>query len=839
MSPEQARAETVDHRSDLFSLGSVLHAMCTGHAPFRAESSYSVLRLITDKEPRPIREINPDIPEWLCAIIGKLMAKQADDRFVSAQQVAELLEDCLAHVQQPSTTPLPAAIATVARKIVRRPPIGKFIAAAAFAFSLILAGVLIVLELDKGTLTIESEADDIPIRILHEKEIVERLTVLKSRAITRLKAGEYTIEIDAPDSDLKIENNRVSLSRGETEIVKIVLSSTAVSPLSHLAAGMDPLLQSAREQGGWPSIEAAQAGRKQGENFARLRALQGMWELLSVESAGVVTQYKTPIELTVKENLWTVSNNMSGGNRFEIEGPKITFHGLTSTGNTSGVGGDTPSIAYGIYKLNEDSLTYAMTAFFPASFMGEQTGGLAGPSIQHPQGFDTKENSNRVYRLRRSSRIPSEAYQGPSFDTFFPDDVEGGLALDRLWNARDRETRSDQEILKTVQRGLRRTREHRTLILGWIGNKYIWNKSPQNSDAIEIMYHAADFSGERADPYGTRHYAVYFGLSVVQPKTPAILRTLAELAMRVDDHNDLSRIAWGTSNQIPELLSCLQPFHESADESVRKKAEVCRRIFSGKLNAFEWAAEQARVTAEQNYADQLARFKEILLTGSSTERLEMLKTILRERIALIMDDSFIAAFARCATDPQPKIRNQVAIIAGGRWVWEPDQQSPEAIELMLELSSDDDRQVRYNAVYYGLSTVRNKSDAVLKRLLELAFVDREPNLYHRIQWGLREDHDRVEKMLLQYLEGANEEQARAAREVFDAMLGRRDNTRQDAVKTSDQPINPPVPKASTQPQSSNDTTPPDDVGSDEKPDDNRKAPEQLPLSTTLQQLQGK
>jgi serine/threonine protein kinase len=76
MSPEQARAETVDHRSDLFSLGSVMYAMCTGHAPFRAESSYAVLRLITDKEPRPIREVNPDVPAWLCMIITKLMAKQ-------------------------------------------------------------------------------------------------------------------------------------------------------------------------------------------------------------------------------------------------------------------------------------------------------------------------------------------------------------------------------------------------------------------------------------------------------------------------------------------------------------------------------------------------------------------------------------------------------------------------------------------------------------------------------------------------------------------------------------------------------------------------------------------
>jgi len=44
MSPEQARGNAVDRRSDLFSLGSVLYAMCTGHSPFRAESTMGVLR---------------------------------------------------------------------------------------------------------------------------------------------------------------------------------------------------------------------------------------------------------------------------------------------------------------------------------------------------------------------------------------------------------------------------------------------------------------------------------------------------------------------------------------------------------------------------------------------------------------------------------------------------------------------------------------------------------------------------------------------------------------------------------------------------------------------------
>ncbi|MCU0719281.1 MAG: serine/threonine protein kinase [Pirellula sp.] len=110
MSPEQARAESIDQRSDLFSLGSVMYAMCTGHAPFRAESSYGVLRLITDQEPRSIQEINPDVPDWLCAIVARLMAKQACDRFETAGEVSRLLEECLAHVQQPSITPLPKAL---------------------------------------------------------------------------------------------------------------------------------------------------------------------------------------------------------------------------------------------------------------------------------------------------------------------------------------------------------------------------------------------------------------------------------------------------------------------------------------------------------------------------------------------------------------------------------------------------------------------------------------------------------------------------------------------------------------------------------------------------------
>jgi eukaryotic-like serine/threonine-protein kinase len=110
MAPEQAQGSTVDHRADLFSLGSTLYAMSTGHAPFRADSAMAVLRRVCEDRPRPIQEINPDIPIWLAAIIDKLLAKAPSNRYQSAAEVADLLEKCLAHVQQPSAHPLPFEI---------------------------------------------------------------------------------------------------------------------------------------------------------------------------------------------------------------------------------------------------------------------------------------------------------------------------------------------------------------------------------------------------------------------------------------------------------------------------------------------------------------------------------------------------------------------------------------------------------------------------------------------------------------------------------------------------------------------------------------------------------
>ena len=87
MSPEQARGDVVDARSDLFSLGSLMYSACTARPPFRAETVFGVLHRVTESEPRPIREIQPRVPAWLGSFVERLMKKRPEQRFASADVV--------------------------------------------------------------------------------------------------------------------------------------------------------------------------------------------------------------------------------------------------------------------------------------------------------------------------------------------------------------------------------------------------------------------------------------------------------------------------------------------------------------------------------------------------------------------------------------------------------------------------------------------------------------------------------------------------------------------------------------------------------------------------------
>ena len=107
MAPEQVRGETCDAQSDLFSLGAVMYELCTGHAPFRADSVYGVMQRIVHDDPRSIREQNPDIPEWLEQFVLRLLDKDKARRFSSSEALARLLHQELAYLQNPAVADRP------------------------------------------------------------------------------------------------------------------------------------------------------------------------------------------------------------------------------------------------------------------------------------------------------------------------------------------------------------------------------------------------------------------------------------------------------------------------------------------------------------------------------------------------------------------------------------------------------------------------------------------------------------------------------------------------------------------------------------------------------------
>jgi eukaryotic-like serine/threonine-protein kinase len=106
MSPEQAQGETLDPRSDLFSLGSVLYAIASGKPPFRAGNTLAVLKRVADETARPLSEVIPNGPAWLCDLIAKLHAKAPNDRIQSATEIATLL----AQAEAGATPTIPGAV---------------------------------------------------------------------------------------------------------------------------------------------------------------------------------------------------------------------------------------------------------------------------------------------------------------------------------------------------------------------------------------------------------------------------------------------------------------------------------------------------------------------------------------------------------------------------------------------------------------------------------------------------------------------------------------------------------------------------------------------------------
>ena len=137
MSPEQASGQTVDFRSDQFSLGSMLYEMATGRRAFQKKTAIDTLAAILNEEPEPVSSINPQTPAPVRWIVQRCLGKEPDERYASTADLARELAGLRDHLSEASDI---AAMQPAAR---RRPSSKPALGIALAAIALLGGGYLI------------------------------------------------------------------------------------------------------------------------------------------------------------------------------------------------------------------------------------------------------------------------------------------------------------------------------------------------------------------------------------------------------------------------------------------------------------------------------------------------------------------------------------------------------------------------------------------------------------------------------------------------------------------------------------------------------------------------
>lgn len=263
MAPEQAEfAGGVDYRADLYSLGATLFRLLCGRPPLAAapnQSPLEKLRLLANHLPPKLDTLCPDAPAELVMLVTSLLAHSPQDRPASAAHAAEQLapfaqsadlvgllgqaRDAEARLPQtPGDDGLPPGLSEHQQAEVQgsgggSSSVRRWIMAAAALPLMILAGILIKLESDKGQLVIESEVADVSVRIVRDQKPVDEFSIQHGATATRLRAGQYEVVIDGPSDGLTIENGQFTLQNGATVVARIRLNAAAEAATKSYTGG--------------------------------------------------------------------------------------------------------------------------------------------------------------------------------------------------------------------------------------------------------------------------------------------------------------------------------------------------------------------------------------------------------------------------------------------------------------------------------------------------------------------------------------------------------------------------------------------------------------------------
>jgi hypothetical protein len=174
--------------------------------PFPGASTLRKLDEHRTREPEPVRQLRPEVPAELAAVLAKMMAKAPGDRYQTAAEVAEALE--------PFTTDTETE-GQESKKRKKR----WLIAAMILGVGLLIAGAVYRVQTDRGELVITTESDDVEVVIKQGGKEVRIIDTKTKKRIT-LRSGEYELELNGGEG-LKLDIDRVTLRRGETVLARI------------------------------------------------------------------------------------------------------------------------------------------------------------------------------------------------------------------------------------------------------------------------------------------------------------------------------------------------------------------------------------------------------------------------------------------------------------------------------------------------------------------------------------------------------------------------------------------------------------------------------------------
>jgi hypothetical protein len=205
--------------------------------------------------------------------------------------------------------------------------------------------------------------------------------------------------------------------------------------------------------------------------------------------------------------------------------------------------------------------------FYDYSYLASLEGGKIGEPL-HDVVIEDKEAAIKLYGSLEAAE---------TFESYFPDDIKAGEELDKWWKSPFKTLRSDKNIVKTIRKGFRNTKQDKTKIIRWISERYGTPHNFTKKESLKAYWltYYASFSLEK----DVRDSAVRYGIGLHQGgDVDLIAKRLVQLAMEDEKYTLFAvRVAFSRRNFSEIFLTHLQPYLNDTNPDTRNKALILQK----------------------------------------------------------------------------------------------------------------------------------------------------------------------------------------------------------------------------------------------------------------------